>query len=120
QASVSGIHTVRLYNPQTQSMKLDPNGTFIKKWVPELAHLPDDAVHAPHTLPPLEAMMLDFDLERDYIAPIVDIAANSKLTAKRLWDYRDRDDVIAEAKRIIKRHTMQSSPSRGWLKKKTG
>ncbi|WP_394220254.1 deoxyribodipyrimidine photo-lyase/cryptochrome family protein [Alteromonas gracilis] len=119
QASVTGIHTVRLYNPATQSKKLDPDGIFIKKWVPELSGLPCDAVHTPYSLPPLEAQMLGFDLERDYVAPIIDIDQYNRSTAKRLWDYRERDDVIKEAKRIVHRHTMQNSPSRSWLKAKT-
>ena len=118
QASVTGTHTVRLYNPATQSSKLDPEGAFIKKWVPELAKLPSEAVHAPHLLPPLEAQMLDFDVERDYVEPLVDITENNRITAKRLWDYRERDDVVKEAHRIVKRHTMQNSPSRAWLKTK--
>ena len=119
QASVTGIHTVSLNNTATQSQKLDPDGVFIKKWVPELVKLPNEAVHGPYDLPPLEAKMLGFDIEQDYVTPIVNIAENNRITAKRLWDYRERDDVVKEAQRIVRRHTMQNSPSRAWLKSKS-
>ena len=60
--------------------------------------------------------MLGFDVKQDYVLPIIDIAENNRITAKRLWDYRERDDVVKEAQRIVRRHTMQNSPSRMWLK----
>jgi deoxyribodipyrimidine photo-lyase len=63
--------------------------------------------------------MLGFDLQQDYVTPIINIAENNRITAKRLWEYRERDDVIKEARRIVRRHTMQNSPSRAWLKAKT-
>jgi len=37
----------RIFNPVLQSKKFDPNGDYIRKWVPELAHLPADSIQAP-------------------------------------------------------------------------
>jgi deoxyribodipyrimidine photo-lyase len=37
----------RIFNPILQSRKFDPEGVYIRKWLPELAHLPTDVVHAP-------------------------------------------------------------------------
>lgn len=119
QASVTGVHTVRLYNPATQSKRLDPEALFIKKWLPELENLPKDVCHAPYNIPPLEAQMLDFDIARDYFAPIVDIQKDRKLNAERLWSFKQRDDVLKEAKRIVKMHTLADSPSRVWVKENT-
>ncbi len=58
----------RIFNPFTQSRKCDPEGVFIRRWVPELADLDDKAIHEPH-----DADLPAADL--DYPAPIVEHAS---------------------------------------------
>jgi deoxyribodipyrimidine photo-lyase len=64
----------RVFNPTLQSKKFDPDGTFIRRMLPQLAALPNAALHEPWTLSPLEAETLRFRLGRDYPHPIVDHA----------------------------------------------
>ncbi|MFT8789453.1 cryptochrome/photolyase family protein [Komagataeibacter saccharivorans] len=52
----------RIMNPILQSRKFDPHGVYIRRWVPELSHLSDDAIHAPW----------EAALPRDYPPPVVD------------------------------------------------
>lgn len=42
----------RIFNPMTQGESFDPNGDYVRRWVPELARLPAPAIHAPWTAPP--------------------------------------------------------------------
>jgi deoxyribodipyrimidine photo-lyase len=65
----------RVFNPVTQSRAHDPTGAYIRRWVPELAGLDDDAVHAPWTVGPLELALAGVTLGDQYPAPIVDHAA---------------------------------------------
>jgi len=61
----------RIFNPVTQSKKFDPDGRFIRRYVPELAALDNRAIHAPWLAKSLPA---GFQLGRDYPAPLVDHA----------------------------------------------
>jgi deoxyribodipyrimidine photo-lyase len=64
----------RIFNPITQSEKFDPQGRFIRRYVPELASVPDRYIHAPWRMPPLEQQACGVVIGRDYPAPIVDHA----------------------------------------------
>ena len=64
----------RIFNPVTQSEKFDPQGKFIRRYVLELAALPDKFIHAPWTLPAAEQTRLGVVIGRDYPAPVVDHA----------------------------------------------
>lgn len=55
----------RVFNPTTQSQKIDPNGEYIRTWVKELADCPSQYIHAPEA-------WLQVQQRRDYPAPIVD------------------------------------------------
>ncbi len=65
----------RIFNPINQSQKFDPEGKFIRRYVPELARLSDADIHAPWLMKPVEARARSFELGRDYPAPIVEHAA---------------------------------------------
>lgn len=47
QSGTTGINTVRVYNPIKQGKDHDPNGIFIKRWIPELRNMPKELIHTP-------------------------------------------------------------------------
>ena len=65
----------RIFNPVTQSERFDPEGRFIRRYVPELSALEASEIHAPWLLPPSLQQSRGIVIGRDYPAPIVDHAA---------------------------------------------
>lgn len=62
----------RVFNPILQSQKFDPEGTYIRRWVPELAQVPEKFVHSPWTMPIAEQRRAGCVIGKDYPSPIVD------------------------------------------------
>ena len=106
QAGETGINNLRIYNPTTNSLNHDPDATFIKKWVPELAHLDTPFIHEPYLMTELEQVFYNFKLGVDYPEPIVDIKINRKKASDILWNMKKDPDVQRESYRILKRHTI--------------
>ncbi|WP_310610643.1 deoxyribodipyrimidine photo-lyase [Limnohabitans sp.] len=73
----------RIFNPTNQSEKFDPEGKFIRRYVPALAKLSNKAIHAPWLAKPLELEEAGVVLGHDYPKPIVDHAEARSLTLER-------------------------------------
>jgi deoxyribodipyrimidine photo-lyase len=64
----------RVFNPVTQGEKFDPDGVYVRRWVPELARLPDRHLHAPWDAPEDVLAEAGIGLGRDYPHPVVELA----------------------------------------------
>jgi deoxyribodipyrimidine photo-lyase len=62
----------RIFNPMTQGEKFDKNGTYVRRWVPELAELPDKHLHTPWEAPDAVLESAGVKLGETYPEPIVD------------------------------------------------
>jgi deoxyribodipyrimidine photo-lyase len=65
----------RVFNPVRQSETFDPTGAYIRRYVPELAPVPDQWIHAPWTAPPFDLALAGVTLGDTYPYPMVDHAA---------------------------------------------
>ncbi|MGY3690503.1 deoxyribodipyrimidine photo-lyase [Bradyrhizobium sp. USDA 3240] len=80
----------RVFNPILQGEKFDPDGAYVRRWVPELARLPKDLIHQPWTATPIELASAGVELGTTYPPPIVDhkkgreraLAAYAKIRGK--------------------------------------
>jgi deoxyribodipyrimidine photo-lyase len=107
QAGITGLHTIRIYNPIKQSREHDEDGIFIKKWIPELANVPPQFIHEPWTMSTLEQQIYGVEIGVTYPFPIIDIKASTQHAADTLWQLQKEPDVIKEAQRILKKHTLE-------------
>jgi deoxyribodipyrimidine photo-lyase len=65
----------RIFNPVLQGEKFDPDGAYVRRWLPELAGLPGEFIHKPWQAPAEMLQAAGVALGRDYPAPIVDHGA---------------------------------------------
>lgn len=73
----------RIFNPVTQSQRFDPEGKFIRRYLPQLANLSNAAIHAPWTASPVELEAAGLKLGEDYPKPVVDHAEARERTLQR-------------------------------------
>ncbi|MBK9021509.1 MAG: deoxyribodipyrimidine photo-lyase [Sulfuritalea sp.] len=81
----------RIFNPVTQSERFDPEGRFIRRYLPELAAVPAKFIHAPWRMDAAQQATCGVVIGRDYPAPVVDHAAARERTLARFKAVRGAD-----------------------------
>jgi len=115
QSGVTGINTIRIYNPVKNSQEHDEHGLFIKTWLPELEDVPSGLVHEPWKMTAMEQSLYKVIVGKDYPNPIVDIESTRKAASDVVWSFRKTEAVKKEGKRILKKHV--SNPGDRLVKK---
>jgi deoxyribodipyrimidine photo-lyase len=82
----------RIYNPSLQQERFDPDGRYVRRYVPELARVPDEYLAEPWRMPEQEQERAGCRIGRDYPGPIVDHKAARQAALDR---YRDAADAGA-------------------------
>lgn len=100
QSGTTGINALRIYNPVKQSFDQDPDGVFIRRWVPELAPVPDAFIHEPWKMSDDLQRAIGVRIGHDYPAPIVDHIAAAREARQRLTAVRRQPESRAEARDI--------------------
>ncbi len=99
QSGVTGINTLRIYNPVKQGQDQDPTGAFTRRWVPELAAVPDAFLQEPWKWSGAGSL-----LGRAYPEPVVDVAASARAAREACWALRREPGFRREVVEVVERH----------------
>jgi deoxyribodipyrimidine photo-lyase len=103
QSGLTGINTPRIYNPVKQSVDQDPEGVFIRRWLPELAHLPTAALHEPWKSGAAEHLGAGQG-EGSYPSRLVDHVIAAREARDRLTQVRSAAGFLNSARKVYERH----------------
>ena len=107
QAGLTGINTLRIYNPIKNSEEHDPDGEFIKKWIPELREIPSSLVHEPWKMNDMEQTFYNCKIGKDYPFPIVDLEESRKFAASYMHEIKISWFSKQNGLKILMKHVSQ-------------
>ena len=115
QSGTTSINTNRIYNPIKQGKDHDPNGKFIREWVPELKNISEDSIHEPWLISNLEVYN---SLYLNYTKPIVNLKLTSLKAKKSIFQISLKEGYRDISKKIYEKHGSRKSTFKRKFNKK--
>lgn len=104
QSGTTGINTTRVYNPIKQAQDHDPQGRFVRQWLPAMRQVPDAWLFEPWRMPPEVQARCGVVVGRDIPMPLVDLAQATREAKTRLHSLRAQAHVKADKAAIVEKH----------------
>ena len=105
QSGTTGINTTRVYNPVKQALDHDPDGHFVRHWLPALRSVPDSWLSEPWRMPLDQRQRLGID----WPEPPVDLESATRRAKTRIHAHRAQPDVRAAQAAILEKHGSRRS-----------
>lgn len=118
QSGTTGINMLRIYNPIKQAQEQDPQGVFVRHWLPVLKHVPDSWIFEPYLMPKTLQLQYGCLIDQDYPAPIVDITKAMREARAAIFTARNKEGAYSEKQAIIKKHASRKSAQSNHINKK--
>ena len=109
QSGVTGINAIRIYSAIKQAKDQDPDGTFIRKYCPELSALSNENIHEPQLTPPLEQMACGVVIGKDYPHPIVDHLEAYRHAKSNIFKWKSKPSTKELSKQILIKHASRKN-----------
>jgi deoxyribodipyrimidine photo-lyase len=115
QSGTTGINTTRVYNPIKQAQDHDPQGRFVRQWLPAMRRVPDTWLFEPWHMPDALQKQLGLEVGRDIAQPVVDLASATRHAKQQLHSRRQTTEVKAMKQAVVDKHASRKT----WGQRKT-
>ena len=113
QSGTTGINAVRIYSPIKQVQDQDPEGTFIREFVPELREVPLEYLAEPHKMPRSVQERVGCLIGKHYPAPIVEHGPAYRSAKQRIYAVRSSEGARQDARQVVAKHGSRKRRARG-------
>lgn len=104
QSGTTGINTTRVYNPIKQAQDHDPQGHFVRRWLPALRGVPDLWLFQPWLMPDAVQAKAGVQVGQEIPVPLVDLETATRSAKARVHALRAQTEVRAAKAAIVEKH----------------